>query len=347
SISLSLVAVFIPILLMGGIVGRLFREFAVTLSFAIGVSLLVSLTTTPMMCARLLRSQGEIPRGRFYRASERGFQWILDEYEATLSWVLRHQPLMLLVTLATVVFTVYLYASIPKGFFPQQDTGRLMGGIQADQNTSFQAMSRRLMQFAATVKDDPAVDNVIAFAGGGGTANTARMFVSLKPLSERKLSADRIIADLRGKLSRIPGATLFLQAVQDVRVGGRTSNAQYQYSLQSDDLNNLIQWTPRLFSKLRTLPALTDVNSDQQNRGLDISLDIDRATAARLGVTLQAIDSTLYDAFGQRQVSTMYTGLNQYHVVLEVDPELMQDPGSLDTVYLPASNGAQVPLSAV
>ena len=347
SISLSLVAVFIPILLMGGIVGRLFREFAVTLSVAIGVSLLVSLTTTPMMCARLLRSQSEIPRGRFYRASERGFQWILDEYEATLSWVLRHQPLMLLVTLATVVFTVYLYASIPKGFFPQQDTGRLMGGIQADQNTSFQANSRRLMQFAETVKDDPAVDNVIAFAGGGGTANTARMFVSLKPLSERKLSADRIIADLRGKLSRIPGATLFLQAVQDVRVGGRTSNAQYQYSLQSDDLNNLIQWTPRLFSKLRTLPALTDVNSDQQNRGLDISLDIDRATAARLGVTLQAIDSTLYDAFGQRQVSTMYTGLNQYHVVLEVDPELMQDPGSLDTVYLPASNGAQVPLSAV
>jgi multidrug efflux pump len=346
SISLSLVAVFIPILMMGGIVGRLFREFAVTLSVAIGVSLLVSLTTTPMLCARLLRPQSEIPRGRFYRASERAFQWILDQYEATLSWVLRHQPLILLVTLATVVFTVYLYVSIPKGFFPQQDTGRLMGGIQADQNTSFKATSRRLTQFAEIVKDDPAVDNVIAFAGGG-SANTGRMFVSLKPLRERKLSADQIIARLRGKLSRIAGATLFLQAVQDVRAGGRASNAQYQYTLQSDDLDSLIQWTPKLFRKLRTLPALTDVNSDQQNRGLQISIDIDRATAARMGVTPQVIDGTLYDAFGQRQVSTMYTGLNQYHVVLEVDPELMEDPGSLGTVYLPGSNGAQVPLGGV
>jgi len=347
SISLSLVAVFIPILMMGGIVGRLFREFAVTLSVAIGVSLLVSLTTTPMMCARLLRPERDVARGRLYRASERAFQWILDEYEATLSWVLRHQPLMLLVTLATIVLTVYLYVSIPKGFFPQQDTGRLMGAIQADQSTSFQALSRQLTQFAQIVQDDPRVDNVIAFAGGGGTANTGRMFVSLKPLNERKLSADQVINRLRAKLSQIPGATLFLQATQDVRVGGRASNAQYQYSLQSDNLDDLLQWTPKLLEKLRSLPALTDVNTDQQNRGLEISIDIDRATASRLGVTPQAIDNTLNDAFGQRQISTIYTGLNQYHVVLEVDPELLQDPGSLDTVYVPGSNGVQVPLRAV
>ena len=228
----------------------------------------VSLTTTPMMCARLLRAESDVPRGRFYRASERAFQWILDEYEATLSWVLRHQPLMLLVTLATVAAHRLPLRSIPKGFFPQQDTGRLIGGIQADQNTSFQAMSKLLTQFAQIVKEDPAVDNVIAFTGGGGTANTGRMFVSLKPLRERKLSADRIIGRLRVKLSQIPGATLFLQAVQDVRVGGRPSNAQYQYALRSEDLDDLIQWAPRLFGKLRTLPALTDVNSDQQNRGL-------------------------------------------------------------------------------
>jgi multidrug efflux pump len=347
SISLSLVAVFIPILSMGGIVGRLFREFAVTLSVAIGVSLLVSLTTTPMMCARLLRPESEIPRGRIYRASERAFQWILDQYEATLSWVLRHQPLMLLVTLATVVLTVFLYVSIPKGFFPQQDTGRLIGAIQGDQNTSFQAMSRLLTQFAEIVQEDPAVDNVIAFTGGGGTANTGRMFVSLKPLSERGLSADQVIGRLRRKLAGIAGATLFLQAVQDVRVGGRASTAQYQYTLSSDDLNDLVRWTPAMFSKLQTLPVLTDVNTDQQNRGLEIELEIDRATAARMGVTQQAIDNTLYDAFGQRQVSTIYTRLNQYHVVLEVDPDLLQDPGSLHSVYVPASDGTQVPLNTV
>src|SRR5256712_5167900 len=283
SISLSLVAVFIPILMMGGIVGRLFREFAVTLSVAIGVSLLVSLTTTPMMCARFLRRESEIRHGRFYQASERAFRWILDEYEATLSWVLRHQPLMLLVTIATIAFTVYLYVIVPKGFFPQQDTGRLTGAIQADQNTSFQAMSVRLKQFADTVSQDPAVDNVIAFTGGG-TANTGRMFVALKPLKERKLSADQIIGRLRGKLSRIPGATLFLQAVQDVRVGGPQSNAQYQYTLPSDHLASLLEWTPKVYSKLRTLPGLADVNSVQQNHGLEISLQLDRHTAARLGV---------------------------------------------------------------
>ena len=347
SISLSLVAVFIPILLMGGIVGRLFREFAVTLTVAIGVSLLISLTTTPMMCARLLRPEREIQHGRVYRVSERAFRWILDEYEVTLSWVLEHQPLVMFVTVATIVFTAYLYVIVPKGFFPQQDTGRLMGAIQADQNTSFQAMSRRLMRFADTVGQDPAVDNVIAFTGGaGGSANTGRIFVALKPLNERKLSADQIIGRLRGMLSHIPGATLYLQAVQDVRVGGRQTNAQYQYTLQSDDLASLLEWTPKVYSKLRTLPELADVNSDQQNRGLEIALQIDRQTAARLGVTPQTIDNTIYDAFGQRQVSTMYTRLNQYHVVIEVDPNFLEYPGSLNYIYVPASNGHQAPLGA-
>ena len=346
SISLSLVAVFIPILWMGGIVGRLFREFAVTLSVAIGVSLLVSLTTTPMMCARLIRPESEMRHGRLYRASERAFQWILDEYERTLSWVLRHQPLMLLVTIATIAFTVYLYVIVPKGFFPQQDTGRLMGAIQADQNTSFQAMSGRLMEFADTVGADPAVGNVIAFTGGGGTANTGRMFVALKPLNERRLSADQIIGRLRRKLSHIPGATMFLQAVQDVRVGGRQSNAQYQYTLQSDDLQSLLQWTPKIYARLRTLPGLADVNTDQQNRGLEIALRIDRQTGSRLGVTAQAIDNAVYDAFGQRQVSTMYTRLNQYHVVMEAEPGFWQYPEGLNYIYVPTVNGGQAPLGA-
>jgi multidrug efflux pump len=348
SISLSLVAVFIPILMMGGIVGRLFREFAVTLSVAIGVSLLVSLTTTPMMCARILRPESEIRHGRLYRVSERGFQWILDEYESTLSWVLRHQPLMLVVTMSTIAFTVYLYVVVPKGFFPQQDTGRLMGAIQADQSTSFQAMSQKLTQFADTVGQDPAVEDVIAFTGGsGGTANIGRMFVSLKPLNERQLSVDQIIGRLRGKLAHFPGATLFLQAVQDVRVGGRQSNAQYQYTLQSDNLASLQEWMPKVYEKLRTLPGLVDINTDQQNRGLEIDLQYDRRTAGRLGVTAQAIDNTVYDAFGQRQVSTMYTPLNQYHVVMEVDPNFLRYPDSLNYIYVPAAQGSQVPLGAL
>ncbi|HYR88222.1 MAG TPA: multidrug efflux RND transporter permease subunit [Terriglobia bacterium] len=346
SISLSLVAVFIPILLMGGIVGRLFREFAVTLSVAIGVSLVVSLTTTPMMCARLIRPESEIRHGRVYEASERGFRWILNRYETTLSWVLRHQPLMLLVAMATIVFTVYLYIVVPKGFFPQQDTGRLNGIIQADQSTSFQAMSALVMKFADLVSKDSAVDNVIAFTGGGGTANTGRMFVSLKPLNERNLSADQIIARLRSKLSHIPVATLFLQAVQDVRVGGRATNAQFQYTIQSEELRQLIDWTPRLVNKFQTLPALADVSSDLQNRGLEASLQIDRATAGRLGITAQEIDNTLYDAFGQRQVSTMYSRLNQYHVVMEVDPMFQQDPEALKYIYVKTNNGTEAPLSA-
>ena len=347
SISVSLVAVFIPILSMGGIVGRLLREFAVTLSVAIGVSLLVSLTTTPMMCARLLRPENEIRHGRLYHASERGFRWIVSRYDWTLSWVLRHQALMLVVTLATIAFTAYLYVVIPKGFFPQQDTGRLIGIIQGDQNTSFQAMSRRMTEFSNIVAQDPAVDNVIAFTGGGGPPNTGRMFVALKPLHERKLNADQIVARLRSQLGRISGATLFLQSVQDVRVGGRAAASQYQYTLQSDNVSDLTEWAPKLLNKLQTLPVLTDVNSDQQNRGLEISLQTDRVTAARMGVTQRAIDNTLYDAFGQRQVSTIYTGLNQYHVVMEVDPQFSEDPNGLKFLYVTGAGGRQVPLGAV
>ena len=346
SISLSLVAVFIPILLMGGIVGRLFREFAVTLSVAIGVSLLISLTTTPMMCSRLLRPESQIQHGRMYHWSERGFQWILGAYDRTLTWVLRHQPLVLLVTLATIAFTVYLYFAVPKGFFPQQDTGRLIGSIQADQNTSFQAMSEKLREFADGVSQDPAVEDVIAFTGGIGTANTGRVFVSLKSLSVRKAGVDQIIGRLRHRLSNIAGATLYLQAVQDVRAGGRVTNAQYQYTLQGDDVGSLVEWTPKLYSRLRTLPGLADVNSDQQNRGLELALNFDRGTAARLGIAQQAIDNTLYDAFGQRPVSTIYTGLNQYHVIMEVDPRFSQNPDALRHIYVKTSSGGQAPLSA-
>jgi multidrug efflux pump len=346
SISLSLVAVFIPILMMGGIVGRLFREFAVTLSVAIAVSLLISLTTTPMMCARLLRPESEIRHGRLYRISDRGFAWILSQYERSLSWVLRHQPFMLLVTFATIACTVYLYVIVPKGFFPQQDVGRLTGAIQADQNTSFQAMSRKLIQFADTVGEDPAVENVIAFTGGGGTTNTGRMFVSLKPLSERKVSVDQVIARLRRKLSEIAGATLYLQAVQDVRVGGRLTNAQFQYTLQSDDLESLTKWTPQMLQKLRSASSLADLNSDQQNRGLDVTVDVDRTTASRLGVTSEVVDNTLYDAFGQRPVSTIYKPLNQYRVIIGVDPLFWEHPDSLKYIYVPGTGGQPVPLNA-
>ena len=348
SISLSLVAVFIPILMMGGIVGRLFREFAITLSLAIGVSLLVSLTTTPMMCARLLRSHDQEKRGRLYQASERLFQSILGKYESSLAWVLRHQPLILLVTLLTMTATAVLYVEIPKGFFPQQDTGRINGSIRGDQDISFQAMRGRISQLASTVLQDPAVDAVMGFNGGGfGRAlNTGNMFITLKPLAERKLGADQVIGRLRGKLARIPAVTLFLQPVQDLRVGGRSSNAQYQYTLQSDNVKDLLVWAPRMAQKLRTLPGLLDVNSDQQNKGLQAGLVIDRETASRLGITAQMIDNTLYDAFGQRQVSTMYTQLNQYHVILEVDPRFWQSPDGLKQIYVATPSGAQVPLSA-
>jgi len=343
SISLSLVAVFIPILLMGGIVGRLFREFAVTLSIAIFVSMIVSLTTTPMMCAKLLKAHDKEKHGRLYQASERGFQWILDRYESSLSWVLRHQPVVLLITLLTMGATVYLYIKVPKGFFPQQDTGRLNGSIQADQSSSFQAMQGRLTRLAGIVQQDPAVEAVTAFTGG---SNSGRMFVALR--QDRKLTADEVMARLRPKLSHEPGASLFLQPVQDLRIGGRSSGAQYQYTLQGDSSKELLDWAPRLTQKLRTLPQLVDVNSDQQNKGLQASLVIDRSTAARLGITPQSIDAALYDAFGQRQVSTMYQQLNQYHVVMTVAPQYWQNPDGLKAVYVragAASGGGLVPLA--
>ncbi len=344
SISISLVAVFIPILLMGGIVGRLFREFAVTLSVAIGVSLVVSLTTTPMMCARLLKARDEESHGRVFRASERGFAAVLGFYERTLGWVLRHQPFMILLTLATMAGTVYLYAKIPKGFFPQQDNGRVVGTILADQDISFQAMQAKLADFVRTVIQDPAIESANGFVGG--TSNAGRMFVSLKPRNERDASAEQVIARLRRRLARVPGAALYLQPVQDVRVGGRPGGAQYQYTLQADDADELFEWAPRVRDRLRRVRELTDVNSDQQNQGLEASVVIDRTTASRLGITPQMIDATLYDAFGQRQVSTMYMELNQYHVVLEVAPEFWQNPTGLRTVYVKAKDGSLAPLSA-
>jgi len=351
TMSMSLIAVFIPILLMTGIVGRLFREFAVTLSTAILVSLLVSLTTTPMMCSRLLRSHGEERHGVVYRLSEGAFNLILRGYEKSLSWVLRHQPVTMLVTVGTVGLTVYLYATVPKGFFPQQDTGRLTGNIQADQQTSFQAMQSRFGEFVKVVGEDPDVTIVIGSMGGGGmggggTMNTGRMFVTLRSDRARKLTADEVIAHIRrGKASHIPGATLFLQAVQDLRIGGRGSSAQYQYTLQGDNLADLALWAPRMMQSMRNIPGVVDLNSDQQDKGLQASLAIDRATASRMGISTKMIDDTLYDAFGQRQVSTMYTQLNQYHVVMEVDPVFWQNPDGLKYLYVKGSKG-QVPLSA-
>jgi multidrug efflux pump len=346
SITLSLVAVFIPILLMSGIVGRLFREFAVTLSITILVSLVVSLTTTPMMCARLLRHRPQNP-GWFDRVSERAFDWVLRHYERSLSWVFQHRRATLVVTLATMAATGYLYVRIPKGFFPQEDIGTLTGSIQADQDTSFQAMQRRVGDFVDVVKSDPDVATVLAYVGGGGGQNSARMFVTLKPLSERKADATAIITRLRRRLAALPGAVLYLQAAQDLRIGGRASSAQYQYTLQSEDVAALTQWAPRVFDRLRALPQLADVNSDLLTKGLQASLTIDRATASRLGITPQVIDNTLYDAFGQRPVSTMYTALNQYHVVMEAAPAFWQTPDGLDAIYLPSTDGSRVPLAAV
>jgi multidrug efflux pump len=346
SMSLSLIAVFIPILLMGGIVGRYFREFAVTLSVAILVSLALSLTTTPMMCSRLLRPVRESRQGWLYARSERAFAAVLRGYERSLAWVLDHGMLTMLVLLVTVCLNVYLYIIIPKGFFPQQDTGRLIGFIQADQSISFQAMRQKLADFIDIVRADPAVENVVGFTGGQ-QRNTGSMFVALKPLSERKESADQILARLRTKLAKEPGANLFFNPVQDIRVGGRQSNATYQYTLQADDLAELRAWEPKIRAAMSNLPELVDVNTDQQDKGLQTTLVIDRDTASRLGVSPQLIDATLNDAFGQRQVSTIYAPLNQYHVVMEVAPEYWQSPAALDSVYVTTSAGAQVPLSAL
>jgi len=344
AMTLSLVAVFIPLLLMGGFVGRFFREFAVTLSAAILVSLVVSLTTTPMMCSRLLRSAKERQLGRFHQWSERVFEAVLRGYGRTLSWALDHGPITVLILVATVALNVYLYVIIPKGFFPQQDTGQLIGRIQADQSISFQAMRQKLADFIAIVRADPAVANVVGFTGGQ-QRNTGSMFVTLKPLSEREDSAERIVARLRKELGKEPGANLFLTPVQDIRVGGRQSNATYQYTIQADDLAELTTWEPRIRQALSQLPELVDANTDQQNKGLSTSLVIDRDAAARLGVTPKLIDATLNDAFAQRTVSTIYSPRNQYYVVMEAAPEYWQSADALNQMYVSAQGGAQVPLS--
>src|SRR5229473_101938 len=345
SMSTSLVAVFIPILLMGGIVGRLFREFAVVLSVAIAVSLLISLTTTPMMCARFLRHEAG-KHNRLYRFSENVFNGLLRTYDFSLRWVLRHQFPILLLTFGTVCLNVYLFVHTPKGFFPQQDTGRFFGLIQGDQDLSFAAMSQKMRTFTDIVLQDPAVDSVSSFTGGGSGGSTARMFGQLKPLNERKLSVDQVIARIRSKTAKIPGAALYLQAVQDLSVGGRFGGAQYQYTLQADNLPDLTHWAPILQKRMSAIPELRDINSDQQLHGLQSSIVIDRDTASRLGVAVQDIDNTLGDAFGQRQVSNIYKGLNQYHVVLEVAPEFQPGPQALASVYVPSKTGKLVPLSA-
>ena len=346
SISVSLVAVFIPILMMGGIIGRLFREFAVTLSVTILISMVISLTTTPMMCSTLLTQ--EKGHGRLYNASEKAFDWILSKYESSLGWVLERSFLMLLVTIAMMGLTVYLAYVVPKGFFPQQDTGRLSGSIIADESISFAAMKGKMQELVKIVQADPAVDTVVAFVGGGGgtTTNSGRAFISLKPLAQRKSTADQIINRLRPKTAGIPGATLFLQAVQDVRVGGRMSSAQYQYTIQSDSVEELNTWGPKVLTAMKGISILSDANSDAQNKGLSASLVIDRATAARMGITPSTIDQTLYDAFGERQVAKTVTSINQYFVIMEVAPQYWTSPEGLNDIYVSSSAGGVVPLAA-
>jgi multidrug efflux pump len=347
SMSTSLVAVFIPILMMGGIVGRLFREFAVTLSIAITVSLAISLTTTPTMCAQLLKPLHQEKHGRAFSLSQKMFDGILDIYSHALRWVLRHQFAVLLITVATACLSIYLFAQVPKGFFPQQDTGRIQGSVQAAQDISFDAMSRKMRRYVDIGMKDPNILSMIGFCGGTTAMNQGRMFITLKPLRERKLTADQVIAELSRKFAEVPGATLYMQAQQDLQIGGRISQAQYQYTLQGESLDELNTWAPQLLQAMRALPELKQVNTDQQDKGLETNIVIDRDTAARLGVSASDIDTVLYDAFGQRQVSTIYEPLNQYHVVMEVAPQFQQDPDTLQSVYVHSSNGTMVPLSAI
>jgi multidrug efflux pump len=347
TISISLVAVFIPLLFMGGIVGRLFREFAVTLSTAIVVSMFISLTATPMMCAYLLRNERGEQHGRLYQANERAFEWLLSLYRRSLRWVLGHPALTLTVLLFTIALNVLLIVMIPKGFFPQQDTGAITGGMQGPQDASFPAMNDSIQQIVGVIRHDPAVANVIAFTGGGGATNTGFIYMALKPLAERKVSAAQVIGRLRPQLNRLPAAAAFLQAAQDLRIGGRGGNAMYQYTLQADNSQDLYKWGPILLKEMRRLPGFQDLSSDQQNGGLDELLTYDRATAARLGVTVQALDSSLYNAFGQSEVSVIYTQLNQYYVVLEVAPQYWQSPDGLRDIYLQSSAGKSIPLLAL
>jgi len=347
SISVSLVAVFIPLILMSGIIGRLFREFAVVLSVAIMVSLGISLTTTPMMCSRLLKHLREEEHGRVYRVSERAFKFVLRGYERSLGWVLEHSHATLAVLGIVVALNIFLFWIVPWGLFPQQDNGIVSGGIQGSQDISFQAMQAATGRVVSIVKTDPAVENVMAFTGGGGATNGGFVFMGLKPREQRDASSSQVVDRLRPKLLSISGANVFLQAGQDLSIGGRRASAQYQYTIQSDNIQDLVQWGPVLLQQMRKLPALTDANTDQQNSGLQAMLTYDRQTMSRLGITPQTVDNSLYEAFGQAQVSTMFTGINQYHVVLEVAPKYWQSPVSLNDVYIRAAQGRVVPLSAI
>jgi multidrug efflux pump len=348
SMSVSLVAVFLPILLMGGMVGRLFREFAVTLSAAIFVSMLLSLTTTPMMCAYLLRPPGQERTGRFVRATEGAFQAMHAMYERTLRVALRHKRITLAAAVGMLALNVVLYSMVPKGFFPQQDTGRLSGNIQAAQDVSFTVMEEKLKQVVAIIKQDQDVQHVTGFiggtGGGGSSPNTARIFVTLAPFEKRGINAEQVMMRLRKKLSGLPGAPTYLQLVQDLRVGGRGSSALYQFTLQAESVGDLNVWAPRLLAKMRTLPQVVDVNSDQQDKGLMSQLTIDRSTASRLGITPKRIDNILYDAFGQRQVAITYSPLNQYHVVMEASPRLQLGAEGLRSIFVPAGGGQMIPL---
>jgi len=346
SISVSLIAVFIPILLMGGIVGRLFREFAIVLSTAIAVSMVVSLTTTPAMCAYLLKPHGD-DHGFFYRMGDRFFDWVLSIYRRSLHWVLDNSVLMLVVLVLVVALNVAVFIKIPKGFFPQQDTGVIFGGLQGPQDASFAVMDDSVRRLASVIKSDPGVDNVVTFTGGQGNTNGGFIFMSLKPLDQRKASAAQILARMRPNMLAMPVASAFMQPAQDLRIGGRGSNAMYQYTIQSDTAQDLAHWGPILLREMRKLPGFQDVNTDQQNGGLDRYLTYDRNSAARLGVTVQGLDSALYSAFGQSQVSIIYTQLNQYYVVLEVAPQFWESPEGLKYIYFNSANAGNVPLSAV
>jgi multidrug efflux pump len=347
SISISLIAVFIPLLLMGGIVGRLFREFAVTLSTAIVVSMVISLTTTPMMCAYLLKSESAQEHGRIYMASEKFFDWVLASYSKSLRWVLDNPALTLVVLFLTIALNVVLIIRIPKGFFPEEDTGSITGAVRGPEDSSFPAMNSSIQRIVGIIQNDPGVANVIAFTGGNGATNTGSLYVALKPLGKRKVSAAQIIDRLRPKLNRLPVASAFLQAVQDLRIGGRSSNAMYQYTLQADNVQDLSKWGPILLAEMKRLPGFQDVSSDQQNGGLDELMNYDRIRAAKLGLTVQSLDSALYGAFGQSEVSIIYTQLNQYYVVLEVAPQYWQSPEGLKDIYLHTSGNGTIPLLTV
>jgi len=347
SISMSLIAVFIPILLMAGIVGRLFREFAITLSTAIVMSMLVSLTTTPMMCAYIMKDESKIKHGRLYRFSEKGFSSMLSGYSSSLRWVLKHPWPVFIILLLTIGLNFYLIGVIPKGFFPQQDTGAIVGGLQGPQDASFAVMDNSVRQLVSVIKADPAVAHVNAYTGGGGSANGGFVYIALKPLNERKIAAPDIINRLRPKMNRLPVASAFLSAAQDLRIGGRGSNALYQYTIQSDNVLDLSKWGPILLVEMKKLPGFQDVNTDAQNAGLQELVSYDRATASRLGITPASLDSSLYGAFGQSEVSIIYTQLNQYYVVLEVAPPYWQSPEGLKNIYLNTTGSGVIPLSTV